>query len=91
MMRTLSTMVVVGVVEVVRMNPGSEMMVEREGGQKGNAEGWKARSISSLANQSINKINKKRTNDHVYHSSHQRGYATPRTSLESSAILPADK
>jgi hypothetical protein len=33
MMRTLSTMVVVGVVGVVRMNPGSEMVVEREGGR----------------------------------------------------------
>jgi hypothetical protein len=65
MMRTLSTMVVVG---VVRMNLGSEMVVEREGGQKGNAEGWKAISISSLAHQSISKINKK-CNEHVYHSS----------------------
>jgi hypothetical protein len=45
-------MVVVGVIGVVGVDPGSKVMVEREGGQKGNAEGWKARSISSV-NQSI--------------------------------------
>ena len=43
MMLTLSTMVV-GLVWVVWVDPGSEVVVEREGNRKGSAEGWMASS-----------------------------------------------
>jgi hypothetical protein len=52
MMLTLSTIVV----GLVRVDPGYEVVVERDGELKGSAEGWKARSIMLLAHQSINKI-----------------------------------
>jgi hypothetical protein len=73
MMMTWSTMVVV---RVVRVDPGYEVVVEREGGLKDSAEGWKARSISLLAHQSINyfyflNAPMTRLGYHVYHSSPQ--------------------
>jgi hypothetical protein len=58
MMLTSSTFVV-GLVGLVRVDPGYEVVVERDGAEEGSAEGWKARSISLLAHQSINKINNK--------------------------------
>ena len=54
-MLTYSTMVVVG---VVRMDPVSEV-VQWEGGRKGRAKDWTARSMLPLARQSSElKINK---------------------------------
>jgi hypothetical protein len=41
------------VANLVRVDPGSDVAVEREGERKGSAGGWKARSTSSLAHQLI--------------------------------------
>ena len=39
---------------VVQVDPSFEVAIKREGGLIGTAEGWIARSMSSLAHQSIN-------------------------------------
>jgi hypothetical protein len=54
MILTLSTILVVGLVGLVRMDRGSEVMVEREGELKGRVKDWTARSTLSLAHQLIN-------------------------------------
>ena len=54
MVLMLTLLMVVGVVQVVRVNPGSEVVVEWEGEGKGSAEGWIARSPQFIsAHQSI--------------------------------------
>jgi hypothetical protein len=59
-------------VRVVRVNLGFEMVIKREREQMGTAEGWIARSTSSLAHQANNKKNNipiSCQGHHVYHSS----------------------
>ena len=52
-LQTYSTMVI-GIARMDRVDPGSEVVVGREGERKGRAEDWTARSKSSLVHQLIN-------------------------------------